>query len=224
MSLQLDDALSQYASALSNLEQSDAPTSEAVLVTLIHRDRVQAALHQNSVASEQLITLLQYDSRLRNWAKSRSTDLNFENWRPLINPPEQSWWWFLDRPNGSQQIDALNTYEQLVLGLESSHFIHINQSLPVADVSGTAQRSDTDAIEVDLVADAVSPLPRLDNPLFLTRRILELYIVRDVLQQQVAHNDLGAEKLEKLSWLDDRFRQQLETLPQQIDRRSLEGV
>ena len=215
MSLQLDDVLSQYEAALIKLEQSQTLEPKDALTALVSRDRVQATLKQNPVSSSVLLALLQYDERLKNWAEPASQTLDFANWRTLVNPDAQAWWWFLDVANQPQQLDALTTYEKLITQLA--------RSLPDQPQQQAAAITGTTAIDGEQLATAAiaRPVATTDDPPSLTRQMLGIYLVRDVLQQQIEEGELAAEQLETLSQSDEHFRQQLMMLSQKMDRRHL---
>ncbi|MEO0826830.1 MAG: tetratricopeptide repeat protein [Cyanobacteria bacterium J06639_16] len=209
MTFPIDDVLNQYGAALITLEQSDDPTPEEALTVLVNRDRVQQALQQTSVSSAMLLVILQYDQRLKSRVEQALQIFDFASWRALVNPQPQAWWWFLDEANRPQQLDPMSVYEHLITQLD-------NYPSRLAD-SSLQQSADAEAT----VAAAAIAAPTTEHHIGLTRQILEVYRVRDGLQQQVESGELSAEQLAKLGQLDDHFRHQLDDLSQQADRRHL---
>ena len=215
MSCELDDALSQYETALITLEQSQIPKSKDALTVLVTRDRVQAILGQQPAAASVLLALLQYDARLKTWAEPVSLTLDFANWRTLVNPDVQAWWWFLDIANQPQPLATLVTYEQLITRLEKSLADDARQEAAIAGMPAVVRDHAT--------TPAVTPSESEDQR-WLSHQILGIYLVRDELQQQIEDGELVAEQLAQLSQFDDRFRQQLDALSQQLDPRTLSDL
>lgn len=212
MASQIDDALSLYEAALDQVEQAHEPVPEAVLAVLVSRDQVQK-VQQTSLSSTALITLSRYDERLRLWAKQGVSTFDFASWRALVNPEPQSWWWFLDEANQSLQPTTLTTYQQLVTRLEA-----VSQGDDAFPHQAATESLDTHSLAASVGAIAA---PDSSDRQQLMRLILGLYLVRDGLDRQVKNTEFTAEQLALLSQLDERFRQQLNALSQQIDRRSL---
>ncbi|MEM9978196.1 MAG: hypothetical protein AAF808_11260, partial [Cyanobacteria bacterium P01_D01_bin.2] len=221
----LDDIFRKYDLALVTLEQSDTPTPHAVLEAITSRDRIQQVLHTYPVPPTTLLSLLQYDDRLRLWAQGQMSGFDLQGWRSLVNPDSSAWWWFLDEDYPFEQPGTIGTYDQLITDLETHGWLPVTAA---PDPTAAADRpsppgtpATADSITQLLAVSETTPQPSEDSSLRLTRRILGIYLVRDALQLQIHNNELSAGQLERLSQLDDRFSQQLDALSYQADRQSL---
>ena len=225
----LDDTLRKYDLALVTLEQSDSPTPHAVLEVIISRDRIQQVLQTDPVPPTTLLSLLQYDERLRFWAQGQMSGFDLQGWRSLVNPDSSAWWWFLDEDYPFEQPGTIGTYDQLITDLETHGWLPVPE--PAAPEPTAADKNDSpsphdspptaDSITQLLAVNKTTPQDSEDSSLRLTRRVLGIYLIRDALQLQVHNNELSAGQLERLSQLDDRFNQQLDALSYQADRQSL---
>ena len=90
----LDEVVNRYDEALSALgEGADAVM---LLSALTWRDRVMVALKKGSITPTIVQRLADLDYRLRE-AASRVLDANWDAWRLALSPPDDRWWWHLDR-------------------------------------------------------------------------------------------------------------------------------
>lgn len=95
----LDNAVERFATKLTELETATPPSAEQVLDVLMARDAVHAALADKTQSPKKsLITISELDSRLRKKAESISQVVNLADWRAILNPPAESWWWFFEAP------------------------------------------------------------------------------------------------------------------------------
>ncbi|MDY6785491.1 MAG: hypothetical protein SW833_23575 [Cyanobacteriota bacterium] len=95
---QLEQALARYAIALTAFkEPTPQPTLEQILGLMLARDRVRAALNQNSSASQEALSqLVQLDNVLSDLADTIVETGFLAQARQSLNPPKSSWWWFLE--------------------------------------------------------------------------------------------------------------------------------
>jgi len=107
---ELDSALNHYEATLTVIEQGgESPSSAVILCVLMARDAVQEALttvdisHRNQ---EQLMLLLQLDSRLKQQAGTITGIVSLADWRASFHPPPNAWWWFLEAP--THRLDYLD--------------------------------------------------------------------------------------------------------------------
>jgi tetratricopeptide (TPR) repeat protein len=95
----LDHSLEQYESALNAFQNvKSLLTAEKVLSTLRARDRVQSLLKDKTQDSpESLIRLIELDKQLIFQAPHIVQVAKLADWRTSLAPPENAWWWFLDK-------------------------------------------------------------------------------------------------------------------------------
>jgi tetratricopeptide (TPR) repeat protein len=86
--------LQTYDQALILLETTPTPSPEQVLTVLRIRDRVQADLANTDAAD--LIQLEECDRRLKSQKVTVAKAIALTHSRQTLNPPETSWWWFLE--------------------------------------------------------------------------------------------------------------------------------
>lgn len=224
MTFQLDALLSEYDKVLTQLEQSDSLLPEDVWAVLVHRDRIQQALQAHIAACDPanvdlgrlMLLLAPYDQRLRTWGTEAANAFEFADWRSLIIPNSQAWWWFLDATNQPQPSDNLNTYEQCL-----THLAKQFRELQVLGEEGGSQSlnapgmaEDPTSLPADTKLSGVNSQPA-------TRQILAICLVRDALQRNIENEQLNADELAQLSHLDGQFQQQLAQLSENADRRYL---
>ena len=93
---ELNSTLKSYEATIAVLEAT-SPTKERVLDVLTARDVVRAALvAQNPASNSSLLLVNELDSRLKQQSKAIVQTINLTDWRSLIHPSADAWWWFLD--------------------------------------------------------------------------------------------------------------------------------
>jgi len=96
----LDDAVSAYATAVTNLTSKEAGKSKAVVIEILNaRDKVASALtNGQSVESEVLMRVNELDQKLkRDAGRIKSiAGHSLAEWRESFHPGESAWWWSLD--------------------------------------------------------------------------------------------------------------------------------
>jgi len=94
----LTQILERYATALNGIQPAcQTPTLEGVLAILKARDVVQIELQtETNPAQESLVQLIQLDDRLKQLASNLTQDNQLAQCRQSLQPPETSWWWFLE--------------------------------------------------------------------------------------------------------------------------------
>lgn len=96
-SLSLTEALKTYHQALRRLDVNR--DSAVILAVLTARDAVQHCLDQaNALPADGLMTLHQYDQRLKAHRQAIATAPMLKDWRSLTHPPETAWWWHIEPP------------------------------------------------------------------------------------------------------------------------------
>lgn len=97
---QFDLALNRYEATLITLENTNRQLlPEVVLDVLIARDRVEKQLNQvRDIHSQKLLTLFQFDCRLKKQAKVITNIVNLNDLRKSFHPHPEAWWWFLEAP------------------------------------------------------------------------------------------------------------------------------
>ena len=86
--------LQTYDQVLILLETTPTPSPEQVLTVLRIRDRVQADLANTDAAD--LLQLAECDRRLKSQKVTVAKAIALTHSRQTLNPPETSWWWFLE--------------------------------------------------------------------------------------------------------------------------------
>jgi tetratricopeptide (TPR) repeat protein len=106
----LDHSLEQYESALNAFQNvKSLLTAEKVLSTLRARDRVQSLLKDKTQDSpESLIRLIELDKQLIFQAPHIVQVAKLADWRTSLAPPENAWWWFLDKQTTEGQKRSNN--------------------------------------------------------------------------------------------------------------------
>jgi len=108
--LELDSALNHYEATLTVIEQAgESPSSAVILCVLMARDGVQEALTTVEIShrqEEELMLLLELDSRLKQQAGTITGVVSLADWRASFHPPPNAWWWFLEAP--THRLDNLD--------------------------------------------------------------------------------------------------------------------
>jgi hypothetical protein len=141
---QLEVALAHYKTVLTSLEQAATkPAAGDVLAVLTARDVLQDSLNDLSVPPESqvILQIFDLDSRLRAQAKTITATVDLAASRATLNPPEKSWWWFIEPPlHAFDRLDWLwNTFSVAALTGSFSLAIYISSCFLAggADFFGT---------------------------------------------------------------------------------------
>jgi tetratricopeptide (TPR) repeat protein len=125
--LSVSEVLSRYKSALEKIETTDPKASaDDALKLLLARDTLQVNLLERFKSMDtNLIEIHDFDKRLKKQKKVIMELLNLADWRSIIEPPAQNWWWFF--PSGWESFDWLwNTIN--IFALSASLSLAINTS------------------------------------------------------------------------------------------------
>lgn len=96
----LDEAIELYQKELAVLEENSELSEKQILRVLIARDRLQAAFNDlTQTSDEQLLQVIELDTRLKQQAHKINQIAELANWRTSLNIPVTSWWWFLQSPS-----------------------------------------------------------------------------------------------------------------------------
>lgn len=98
---ELVSGVKKYYLTLTTLEAAAAinPSLQQVLDVLIARDEVQAALTaKTQIDQESMISVIELDERLKKQAQLITKLVKLANWRAILHPPAEAWWWFLESP------------------------------------------------------------------------------------------------------------------------------
>ena len=122
MKHQLDLALKNYQTALSNLEKTDIPSIEQILNILISRDRLQKLLSKdNKDSAAFLISVLELDERLKKQEQRITQVVDLAALQASFNPQKEAWWWFLSTTKPKSQLDSLlESYDNALKYLEET--------------------------------------------------------------------------------------------------------
>jgi tetratricopeptide (TPR) repeat protein len=96
-----------YKSALEKLEAKDSkPSSNDALVALMKREDLQALLSERSeLLTANLIAIADLDKRLKKQKSLIVKLLKLSEWRSILEPPANHWWWFF--PSRWEKLDWL---------------------------------------------------------------------------------------------------------------------
>src|SRR5688572_21923173 len=99
--MNLSQSLERYLATLTALEEAQPqPSGTQILDVLKARDEIHSALAAKAQdPPEDLIKLLQLDSRLKQQTARISQVAKLADWRASLQPPAQAWWWFLEAPS-----------------------------------------------------------------------------------------------------------------------------
>lgn len=105
--LSVSEVLSKYKSALEKIEIIDPkPSSTDALQLLLVRDALQSKLLERlESVHTNLIEIHDFDERLKKQKKVVMELLNLADWRSIVEPPAQNWWWFF--PSRWESFDWL---------------------------------------------------------------------------------------------------------------------
>lgn len=137
ISSNLEQAIADYAKALSLIEEATAnPSKQQILKILLARDGVAQALPEKTQVSEDSIArLIELDGKLKSQGKAIATHGALSEWRESLHPSESSWWWFFQPPKIIDKRDRFDwlwdTLTTATLVLSSSFMIHTFQSFSV---------------------------------------------------------------------------------------------
>lgn len=98
---ELVSGVKKYYLTLTTLEAVAAinPSLQQVLDVLMARDEVQAALTaKTQIDQESMMSVIELDERLKKQAQLITKLLELSNWRAILHPPAEAWWWFLESP------------------------------------------------------------------------------------------------------------------------------
>lgn len=111
----LIDTLNHYHQELERLQkaESDAlpPSKQRALDVLLARDAIQATLDEETAIPAHLLLDLEAGDRTLKQHKNLITQHHELNtWRTMVNPPADSWWWFLDPPARFSWLEQKSTW------------------------------------------------------------------------------------------------------------------
>jgi len=95
----LAEAIALYEAALTRAQAGRS--TESLLLTLVQRDQVAAALAKSSTIPVMVQRLAALDRSLQGMAP-RMASAPWQDWRLALGPPPERWWWWLDK----SQIEA----------------------------------------------------------------------------------------------------------------------
>lgn len=95
----VEQLLADYAATLGNLPSGSKLSSRQVLQVLRSRDRLQNALARVSQLDDEFLAkLVDLDLKLKQKSDAIGNAEHLEQLRQSLQPPESSWWWYLDPP------------------------------------------------------------------------------------------------------------------------------
>ncbi|MEM7793705.1 MAG: tetratricopeptide repeat protein [Cyanobacteria bacterium P01_C01_bin.118] len=119
----LHGLLGQYEQAVAALGQSGCEP-QAILATLLVRDRIQNDLKDGTLNAADLVRLDQLDAQLKSYEDSISQASDLGRWRGTYQPESDAWWWYPTAKDAKRQ----NRYDWLWNGL-SVAFLTVSASL-----------------------------------------------------------------------------------------------
>lgn len=137
ISSNLEQAITDYAKALSLMEEATTnPSKQQILKLLLARDGVAQSLPEKTQVSEDNIArLIELDGKLKSRGSAIATYGALAEWRESLEPPKSSWWWFFQPP---KITDARDRYDWLwdtltatALLLSSSYMVNTLQNFSV---------------------------------------------------------------------------------------------
>lgn len=110
----MEHFLERYENAIANLESS--PSLQQGLEVLTLRDAVQKDLVKYTLSASSLCKLRQLDQRLRQQQPWLEQNLDLADWRKIVKPSDDAWWWFSQprSPVWWEQFDWLGTFLTLI--------------------------------------------------------------------------------------------------------------
>ena len=97
----LASAVKQYDMTLTALEAAATrhPSPQQVIDVLMARDEVYAArTAKTQTDKESLMIVISLDKRLNKQSKLITKLVKLADWRAIVHPPLDAWWWFLEPP------------------------------------------------------------------------------------------------------------------------------
>ncbi|MEH2347605.1 MAG: tetratricopeptide repeat protein [Nostoc sp.] len=97
----LVSAVKQYDMTLTALETAVTthPSPQQVMDVLIARDEVYAArTAKTQTDKESLMMVISLDERLKKQGELITKLVKLADWRAIVHPPAEAWWWFLEPP------------------------------------------------------------------------------------------------------------------------------
>ncbi|OYD88097.1 hypothetical protein CDG77_25685 [Nostoc sp. 'Peltigera membranacea cyanobiont' 213] len=97
----LVSAVKQYHITLTALEAAVTthPLPQQVMDVLIARDEVYAARTAKTQTDKQsLMMVISLDERLKKQGELITKLVKLADWRAIVHPPAEAWWWFLEPP------------------------------------------------------------------------------------------------------------------------------
>ena len=94
-------AVKQYNVTLTALEAAATthPSPQQVMDVLIARDEVYAArTAKTQTDKESLMMVISLDERLKKQGELITKLVKLADWRAIVHPPVEAWWWFLEPP------------------------------------------------------------------------------------------------------------------------------
>ncbi|MEH2153934.1 tetratricopeptide repeat protein [Nostoc sp.] len=97
----LVSAVKQYDMTLTALEAAVTthPSPQQVIDVLMARDEVYAArTAKTQTDKESLMMVISLDERLKKQSELINKLVKLAEWRAIVHPPVEAWWWFLEPP------------------------------------------------------------------------------------------------------------------------------
>ncbi|MCL1472526.1 hypothetical protein [Argonema antarcticum] len=114
----IDEAIAGYQAALSTVEKAGFILSKRKIIEmLLSRDGVEN-LKENGAElnASQYALLIDLDERLKGLAGIIAKKFPLANYRLSVNPPESSWWWFLES-FAPQEVHKHDRFDWLWYGM-----------------------------------------------------------------------------------------------------------
>lgn len=133
----LEQAIADYAKALSLIEEATAnPSKQQILKLLLARDAVVQALPEKIQVSEDSIArLIELDGKLKSQGEAIATYGALAEWRESLESAESSWWWFFQPPKIIHKRDRYDwlwdTLTAAALVLSGSYMVNTLQNFSV---------------------------------------------------------------------------------------------
>ncbi len=114
----IDEAIAHYQTALSTVEKAGSILSKRKIIEmLLSRDGVENLKESGAeLGASQYALLIDLDERLKGLAETIVKNFPLASYRQSINPPESSWWWFLES-FAPQEVHKHDRFDWLWYGL-----------------------------------------------------------------------------------------------------------
>ncbi|HBK66810.1 MAG TPA: hypothetical protein DD000_25775, partial [Cyanobacteria bacterium UBA11166] len=96
----IDKAIADYQAAILTVDKAQLTLSKLskrkIIEIFLSRDRIENLKTEEEFSVNQYALLIEWDERLKSFAKALAKQFPLADYRQSVNPPESSWWWFLD--------------------------------------------------------------------------------------------------------------------------------